>query len=125
MTQLGYEKFFANWDRLQDSERRRRCEALIAKHPDCVPIILSTHRHSTSLKRWRFIMNRDKTVRDLLYHVRLHNKNVLYPAHGIMLVASNTVVNTCDTIGRVYEMFRDKSDFFLYMMILEDDTFGC
>jgi len=121
---MRYADFFKMWDRLDDSERRRRCEHLQAKYPAHVPVIVASGRHGIQLEKWRFIIGKDKTVRDLLAHVRYHNPVSLYPAMGVMLLASNTLVHCSANMNAVYEEFQDETDSFLYMTLLEEHHFG-
>jgi len=123
MAPISYIEFHRHWDTLDDPDRKQRAEILLSRYPQSVPVIVSIDRHARPhLQRWRFIVPRSKTIRELMYLIRTYNHNT--PQDGAVLLASNTLLNMSLSVGDVYAEFRDPADSFLYISILRQESFG-
>ena len=104
--------------------RKKEAERLLIKHSNKVPLIVekSNNNNLQNLENNKFLIERHVTVGKLLYLIR--SKINLKASESIYLFVNNDVVpGTGQTIGEVYDMYKD-DDKFLYVTYSPENAFG-
>jgi GABA(A) receptor-associated protein len=104
--------------------RKREAERLLIKHSNKVPLIVekSNNNNLQTLENNKFLIERHVTIGKLLYLIR--SKINLKASESIYLFVNNDIVPaTGQTIGEVYDMYKD-DDKFLYVTYSPENSFG-
>ena len=96
---------------------------LLIKYPHCVPLIL-TKKKSEDQKK--YLIKSDNTIADLLIILRKREK--LNPSESIFIFIKNNnefiLPKLSDSLGEIYEKFKNKHSLLLELIFCEENTFG-
>lgn len=97
---------------------------LLDKYPDKVPIILQKHDKCTlpDLPNRKFLVPRDLSVAQFIYTIR--KRIQLPPSQAIYLFFGNALPTSSETMGAMWEKFRNADDRVLYGTYTAECTFG-
>ena len=93
------------------------------KHPDRIPIIVTKGKNCRlkEMDKYKFLAPYDLTLGQFLVVIRkriqLDNNEALF------VFINNTLINTSQTLGGIYNDLKDK-DGFLYMTYCNENVFG-
>ena len=103
--------------RLEESKKIRE------KHPERVPIIV-TRAVGCKLKemdKYKFLAPYDLTLGQFLVVIR--KRIELDNSEALFVFINNTLINTSQSLGSIYDELKDK-DGFLYMTYCNENVFG-
>ena len=100
-------------------------DRIMKKHPGRVPVYVKRADNIGSalpeINRHKFLIPEDFTLHALQHTVRLYLK--LTPEKAIFLFINNTLPIYSESLGELYEKYRDK-DGLLYVTYSTENTFG-
>uniref|UniRef100_A0A0D3HQC6 Autophagy-related protein n=1 Tax=Oryza barthii TaxID=65489 RepID=A0A0D3HQC6_9ORYZ len=104
-------------------ERAKESASMIASYPARIPVIVE--RFSSSLpemEKRKYLVPCDMPVGQFIFILRsrLH----LSPGIALFVFVNNTLPQTAQLMGSVYESYKDEDDGFLYMCYSSEKTFG-
>ena len=89
------------------------------KHPNYIPIILTS---DCSLDKYKYLINKEMTVGNLMCYIRQRNKLNHFEAYFVF--ADNILLQQSQTIQQVYDLYANKENNFLFLTIKKENTFG-
>jgi len=98
-----------------------KCRFLREKYPNCYPIILQSSDEKKQLMKCKLLVPKESSVCNLMSQIRHHNK--LSSKEAYFLFVKNTLINTSDTISKIYTEHRSQNGF-LYIIVKKESTFG-
>uniref|UniRef100_A0A0D3HQC5 Autophagy-related protein n=1 Tax=Oryza barthii TaxID=65489 RepID=A0A0D3HQC5_9ORYZ len=110
-------------------ERAKESASMIASYPARIPIEsglrVIVERFSSSLpemEKRKYLVPCDMPVGQFIFILRsrLH----LSPGIALFVFVNNTLPQTAQLMGSVYESYKDEDDGFLYMCYSSEKTFG-
>lgn len=104
-------------------ERLKESAAMIANYPDRIPVIVERFSRSDlpEMEKRKYLVPCDMPVGQFIFilRCRLH----LPPGTALFVFVNNTLPQTANLMGSVYESYKDE-DGFLYMCYSSEKTFG-
>lgn len=104
-------------------QQKKESDKLLIKYPDRIPIIVEQQKSIDAIKldKHKFLVPLDITVGQFCYIIR---KRVhLPPEKAMYLFFNQSLVNTAEKIGNVYETHKDVSGF-LFCTVCSENTYG-
>ncbi|KQJ92707.1 hypothetical protein BRADI_4g45390v3 [Brachypodium distachyon] len=105
-------------------ERANESAAMIANYPDRIPVIVERFSRSSlpEMEKRKYLVPREMPVGQFIFILRsrLH----LSPGTALFVFVNNTLPQTANLMGSVYDVYKDKEDGFLYMCYSSEKTFG-
>ncbi|XP_052138712.1 autophagy-related protein 8D isoform X2 [Oryza glaberrima] len=108
-------------------ERAKESAAMIASYPDRIPVIVEKFSRSNlpeleKRNNCRYLVPCNMPVGQfiLILRSRLH----LSPGTALFVFVNNTLPQTVQLMGSVYESYKDEGDGFLYLCYSSEKTFG-
>uniref|UniRef100_A0A0E0HWP8 Autophagy-related protein n=1 Tax=Oryza nivara TaxID=4536 RepID=A0A0E0HWP8_ORYNI len=92
-------------------ERAKESASMIASYPARIPVIVERYLVPCDMPVGQFIF---------ILRSRLH----LSPGIALFVFVNNTLPQTAQLMGSVYESYKDEDDGFLYMCYSSEKTFG-
>lgn len=114
---MNYQKKFTFEQRVEGSQ------AVLKKYPDRIPVIVEKYTKSQipDIDRTKFLVPHDLTMGQFLLVIRKRIK--LQPEEAIFVFINNILPPVSETIGNLYQQYKDK-DGFLYILYSGESTFG-
>ena len=93
------------------------------KHPERIPIIVTKSKNCKlkEMDKYKFLAPYDLTLGQFLVVIR--KRIELDTAEALFVFVNNTLINTSQTLGNIYDECKDK-DGFLYMTYCNENVFG-
>ena len=93
------------------------------KHPERVPIIVTKGKNCQlkEMDKYKFLAPYDLTLGQFLVVIR--KRISLDNSEALFVFVNNTLINTSQTLGTIYEDSKDQ-DGFLYMTYCNENVFG-
>lgn len=103
--------------RLEESSKIKQ------KHPDRIPIIVTKGKNCRlkEMDKYKFLAPYDLTLGQFLVVIR--KRIQLDNTEALFVFINNTLVNTSESLGSIYNEHKDK-DGFLYMTYCNENVFG-
>ena len=110
-SEFSYEK------RLEESSKIKQ------KHPDRIPIIVTKGKNCRlkEMDKYKFLAPYDLTLGQFLVVIR--KRIQLDNTEALFVFINNTLINTSQSLGSIYDTNKDK-DGFLYMTYCNENVFG-
>jgi GABA(A) receptor-associated protein len=104
-------------------DRKRESSRVRVKYPDRVPVICekAPGGNIEELDKKKYLVPNDLTIGQFNYTIR--NRIKLKPEQAIFLFVNNTLPHIGESMGKIYEEFKDE-DGFLYITYSGENTFG-
>jgi GABA(A) receptor-associated protein len=104
--------------------RKNLFQSINKQYPDRIPIIIDTSdRSKLIIRKNKYIVPKDLLFSDFLINIRKYIEK-LNGKDAIFIFFGNVSPSITDTLGNIYEKYKDKEDSFLYGKIIEESTFG-
>ncbi len=98
---------------------------VLNQHPDRVPIICEKSRFSNKglpdIDKVKYLVPRDLTIGQFIFVIR--RRMSIRPEEAIFLFIANVVPPSGNTVGELYERYKD-ADGFLYTQYSKENVFG-
>ena len=103
--------------RLEESTKIRE------KHSERIPIIVTKAKNCKlkEMDKYKFLAPYDLTLGQFLVVIR--KRIQLDTSEALFVFVSDTLINTSQSIGNIYDEYKDK-DGFLYMTYCNENVFG-
>ena len=105
-------------------ERAKESAAMIASYPDRIPVIVEKFSRSNlpEMEKRKYLVPCNMPVGQFIFILRsrLH----LSPGTALFVFVNNTLPQTAQLMGSVYESYKDEGDGFLYLCYSSEKTFG-
>ncbi|KAF0904734.1 hypothetical protein E2562_036866 [Oryza meyeriana var. granulata] len=105
-------------------ERAKESADMIASYPDRIPVIVERFSRSSlpEMEKRKYLVPCGMPVGQFIFILRsrLH----LSPGTALFVFVNNTLPQTSQLMGSVYESYKDEGDGFLYMCYSSEKTFG-
>uniref|UniRef100_A0A0D9XVZ9 ABC transporter domain-containing protein n=1 Tax=Leersia perrieri TaxID=77586 RepID=A0A0D9XVZ9_9ORYZ len=103
-------------------ERAKESAAMIASYPDRIPVIVERFSSSSlpEMEKRKYLVPCDMPVGQFIFILRsrLH----LSPGTALFVFINNTLPQTAQLMGSMYESYKDEDDGFLYMCYSSEKT---
>ena len=105
------------------SERMTESAHIRKKYPDRIPVIIQRKPYSKAplVSKYKYLVNNDLTVSQLLYSIR--SKIKLDVTQALFFFVEQTIPVSSHTMFHVYHSHKDP-DGFLYLIYDTENTFG-
>lgn len=105
--------------------RKEKCENILKKHPDRIPIIIEKDPKAQikDIDCSKFLVPKNLTVQELIYLIR-KKLDLSKQASLFMLVNGNKSVTGEAGLQETYEKYKDKDDGYLYIIYTSELTWG-
>ena len=123
---LGIEVLHVESKQLSEGEQMRR------RNPHSVPVELRragkarftgrSAKPENALNKRKFLVPTHWTMGQFYFAVR--RKIRVEAAHALFFFINNMVPSAIDTMGELYELYRDKRDNLLHILFSDENTFG-
>jgi len=107
-----------------EKQRYNECFRIRQLYPDRVPIIVETCYNSNIpiLDKTKYLVPINLTVGQFMYVIR--NRLKLSSDKSIYFFINGSIPCSSSLIFHVYELYKDETDEFLYILINGENTFG-
>ena len=106
-------------------KRKGQYEKIKSEYPEKVPIIIERAKNCTINKiiKTKYILTNTLTMAEFIKIIR--GKLEIEPERALFfLVNGKNTVSTNDSLGQIYDVYKDKEDGFLYMTYSEEVVYG-
>jgi len=116
-----------NKNEFTDQEKlaiKKEVDIIKTKYPDYIPIILRTKSKSNiKLNKIKYLVGEEITVAQFLSIIRkkIHNFN---KSDSIFLFINNTLPIQQNTLGNLYNQYKDTETNMLFVTVCKENTFG-
>uniref|UniRef100_A0ACD5XPZ7 Uncharacterized protein n=1 Tax=Avena sativa TaxID=4498 RepID=A0ACD5XPZ7_AVESA len=105
-------------------ERANESASMIANYPGRIPVIVERFSRSNlpEMEKRKYLVPCDMPVGQFIFILRSR----LHLAQGtaLFVFVNNTLPQTANLMGSVYDSYKDEEDGFLYMCYSSEKTFG-
>ena len=108
-----------------DIERKNKCDALLIKCPNCVPVILEKDPNCKipAIKTTKFLVLKESTINEFIKKIKELIK--MSELEAIFLaVKGKYAISGQKTMEEIYENYKDKQDGFLYITYSSELIYG-
>ena len=109
----------------QLEERLIYSRKILAKYPDCVPVIIRKHPNDKNVKqieKERYLIPRHLNISEIVYIIRKHIE--VKPEQAIFIFLNSGILMPSNTsISEIYELYKSE-DQILYITYRSENTFG-
>jgi GABA(A) receptor-associated protein len=109
----------------QLEERLVYSRKILAKYPDCVPVIIRKHpgdKNVKQIEKERYLIPRNLNISEIVYIIRKHID--VKPEQAIFIFLSTGILMPSNaSISEIYELYKSE-DQILYITYRSENTFG-
>ena len=97
-------------------------EDILKSYKNKIPVVIQiSEKSNIYLDKLKYIVPKDITVQQ--FHCILNKYIIKNEKHSIIMFINNTLPTSTETIGSLYNQYKD-NDGFLYITLSKENTFG-
>ena len=110
------------------SKRRRMFQRIAESYTDRVPVIVRMGKGAMTLLKTQYLCPADMTAGAFIAEIRRHMSRttpISAATTSLFLFTENSRAPPCTmSMERLWTVHRNKDDYFLYLVVMEENTFG-